>query len=70
MEQNLEVLSEKPFGMQQAPVTKGEIWSFEYNVGKKCVNMLIICDDDEAEEIAEDLGLKILGKVANAGLYN
>ena len=61
---------ERVCGNVPQPVTTGEIYSFEYEMDSETINLLIVCDGVDAESIASDLGLRLLGRVAKAELYN
>jgi hypothetical protein len=50
-------------------VATEHLYSFEYDMDGKAVNMLVVCSEQEAEEFAADLGLRLLGTVAVAKLY-
>ena len=54
---------------QGQSITQSDIYSFEYQMDGAAVNLLICCDGFDAEDIACDLGLKLLGRVASARLY-
>jgi hypothetical protein len=52
----------------QRAITQSDVYSFEYDMDGDQVNILVVCDGFEAETLACDLGLRLLGKVATAKL--